>query len=322
MARMSIDDSFGRDARVRRLAKSCGWSRRETMGALFDIFALCYDRVSEFLPEADIITTAEADGMDCPGFVEKMIAVGLASRYRAGMIRIAGAEERIKYLRRQSALGRTGGLKSAESRRKTPKGKARVGQGYGEAQASLTLEGQKTDPQGPANPPDPVPDPASDPDPVPALAPSPDPRARLHLVPDDPRGLEVGRLLRVLLPLHVEIFNTMRTELELEGETRPMHVIGDPSERALHERLSAAVTLEGFEEDARHVLAIRQAEARKKRTLRFLGVSVWGESFDWARSMSRARDVERVDPKASDAHDHFGAMRETLAGMRTKEEDA
>lgn len=173
---MAVDDSFGRDPRVRRLAKICGWSRREMMGTLLDIFALCYDRVSEFLPEADIISTAEQDGMEVLGFVQRMIDVGLATRYRGNMIRIAGAEERIKYLRRQSALGRSGGLKSAEVRRNTPKGKARVRQGSGEAQASLTLKAPISGSQGPMKPPSPVPDPVPSPSPIPVPPPA--------LVPD------------------------------------------------------------------------------------------------------------------------------------------
>jgi hypothetical protein len=146
MARMSIDDKMARDPRVLRLAKALGWSRRETMGCLLDVWSVCYDRVEDTLPEVDIDTAAELDG-----FTDRMVEVGLGARKRNGLVRVAGAEERLNYLRGQSENGRKGGLKSAEARRVAGK------------QASSTAS---TEPQAPPKPSAPVPD--SVPDPVPA----------------------------------------------------------------------------------------------------------------------------------------------------------
>lgn len=279
MARMSIDDSFGRDPRVRVLAKKCGWSRRETMGALLDIFAVCYDRVTALLPEQHIITTAEQDGLECPGFVEKLIESGLASRHKnSSMIRIAGAEERILYLIQKSESGRVGGLKSAESRKKQPKQTSSTPQ----AVLPLTLKHPGSTPQAPRNPPVPdlVPDldPASVPDPVPSLALVPDRGAR------EPNP-EIGRLVTLLFPLHLEAFNRLRSELK--ANCPRMGVVGDAAERALRDLLVEQSSLIDFEERARHALRVREAQARSTRSLKFFGMSVWNRvAFDRAQSMS------------------------------------
>jgi hypothetical protein len=144
MARMSIDDKFLRDPRVVKLGRRFGWSRRETMGALLDVFALTYDQESDTLSPDEIdIAANEA------GFADAMIAVDLADRNRDG-VRIKGAAERISYLSHKVEAGRIGGRKSGETRRKKR-----------EAQRSSASEANEAR----GNPPDPVPD--LPPDPVP-----------------------------------------------------------------------------------------------------------------------------------------------------------
>lgn len=115
MARMSIDDKFLRDPRVIRLAQRMGWSRRETIGALLDVYAVAYDRERDTLPPIDVDTAAER-----PGFSDAMFEVDLAEQDRRG-VRIKGAKERIRYLDHKSEAGRLGGLKSAETRRNRSK---------------------------------------------------------------------------------------------------------------------------------------------------------------------------------------------------------
>lgn len=115
MPRMSIDDEFRNDPRVLRLAKACGWNRRETMGCLFDIWARNYERASEFLPEPDIDAIAELDG-----FTRHLVACDLGRETKRG-IRIAGAKDRIAYLKQKREAGSRGGIKSGESRRKSAK---------------------------------------------------------------------------------------------------------------------------------------------------------------------------------------------------------
>lgn len=130
-------------------------------------------------------------------------------------------------------------------------------------------------PEGDPAPPDP---------PVPrtpvlrTVPPDPDP---------DPMGTKRKAILAAIAPLHVEIFNRVRTDLELN--VRPMMPVGDPAERVLRDLLLALPSLEGVEDDCRHVLAVREAEARDIGSVKFLGASVWNlTSFGKARSMSVA----------------------------------
>jgi hypothetical protein len=146
---MSIDDKFPRDPRVIKLGRRAGWSRRETMGALIDVFQIVYDRERDVLPDEDIDIAAELDG-----FAGHMIACDLAERTTFG-VRVRGAAERIEYLRNRSEAGRTGGIKSGESRRNRDEAKLRSKRSTASGRAKASR-----------NPPDPVPD--DPPDPVPA----------------------------------------------------------------------------------------------------------------------------------------------------------
>lgn len=83
-----------------------------------------------------------------------------------------------------------------------------------------------------------------------------------------------------------------------------MAQIGDPAERALSKHLLDLVTLETAEDDCRHVLAVREAEAIRTRTVKFLGASVWNPtSFARAMATSPAEDrsqdlsVGRYEPR-------------------------
>jgi uncharacterized phage protein (TIGR02220 family) len=117
VARMSIDDMLGRDPRLLRLAKACGWSKRETAGCLvLDVWPLCYDREKSELDDVDIDVAADMDG-----FAQLMVNAGLAARVRPGRVRISGSKERIKYLQSKRDAGYKGGLKSGESRSKQTK---------------------------------------------------------------------------------------------------------------------------------------------------------------------------------------------------------
>lgn len=134
---MSIDDSALRDPRVLRLAKRLGWSRRETLGALLDVWAVAYDRADSVLPQEDIDIAAEQDNFSCD-----LVLVGLATQVDGG-VRLRGAEDRIEYLNAKREAGRIGGLKSGESRRSKHEAKSK--------QCFADLEAR-------GNPPDPVPD--------------------------------------------------------------------------------------------------------------------------------------------------------------------
>ncbi len=164
MARMSIDDKMARDPRIDRLARMCGWSRRETRACMEDVWALCYDRIVPYLPADDIETAALRDAISEPkvGFVDSIKKCGLArdavardrffekkdgtklpwpdSEWR-GRVYLAGTSERIGYLLTQKEAGHRGGVKSGESRRNRDEGSLK--------QPSSE---RSSDPQGSTNP--------------------------------------------------------------------------------------------------------------------------------------------------------------------------
>ena len=117
MARMSIDDSVLRDPRITILSQLTGWSRRETLGCLLEVWAICYDRVDYALGPKVIDMIAGREG-----FADLLIEAELAVAMPSGKLRIAGAKERITYLSKLKQFGREGGLKSGESRRNNTKG--------------------------------------------------------------------------------------------------------------------------------------------------------------------------------------------------------
>lgn len=178
MARMSIDDMLGRDPRLLRLAKACGWSKRETAGCLvLDVWPLCYDRERHELADVDVDVAADMDG-----FAQLMVNAGLAVRAKTGFVRISGAKERIRYLQAKRDAGYRGGLKSGESRKKEPKQNSSTSEANSKQTASKG--------QAPGNPS--APDLPSASAPVSASAsalPSvSDPPPALVLIPEGPAG--------------------------------------------------------------------------------------------------------------------------------------
>ena len=150
VARMSIDDSVLRDPRVTHLAHLTGWSRRETLGCLLEIWAVCYDRVDCALGAAVIDLIAAH-----PGFAKMMVEVELAAPMPSGKLRIAGAKERIKYLARKVASGREGGLKSAKLRANQVKHTSSTLPSTPQASVNPSVP---DNPSASASVPDPVPD--------------------------------------------------------------------------------------------------------------------------------------------------------------------
>lgn len=115
----------------------------------------------------------------------------------------------------------------------------------------------------------------------------------------DPRATERRRLKRVLADEHARRFNALRTEL---GAKVPMmQLVGDPAERELSELINAQVSLEGFEDAARHAMDVREDEARNKiGSLKFFGASMWRpHNFATTKSMQVGED-RRAAPPARD----------------------
>lgn len=179
MARMSIDDMVARDTRIDRLAKLCGWSRRETRACLEDVWAVCYDRVVPYLDPEDIEVTAARDAISPPpsdGFVAALRKVGLARDATAAdrvhvrkdgtkvpwpdqiwrdRVYLSGAAERVGYLLTKRSAGSEGGVKSGESRRS--KTKHSFASASSESQARGNPSSSVPDPSS-ASAPDRVPD--------------------------------------------------------------------------------------------------------------------------------------------------------------------
>ncbi len=116
----------------------------------------------------------------------------------------------------------------------------------------------------------------------------------------DPRARAREQILREIPRLHAEAFNRARDELALD--VRPMHVLGDPAERALQDLLDQLPVLDGVLDDCKHVIAIRYAEAiHAVKTVQYLGASMWKrDNFAKAKSLSvdEAKRV-RAGPAAS-----------------------
>lgn len=316
MARMSIDDMAKRDPRFLMLVRLCGWSKRETWGAVTDVWEICYDRKTHVLPVVEInetILSGAPPGTPYDfGFADKMLACGLARRDRGipkGSLSIVGAEKRIKYLLKSEETGRIGGLKSAQMR-KAGKGKARDPQG---SQESFNLI---------ATVPDPVPDAAVDPDRVPD--PEPDPGSGVSptaLSRDSasppaegngssgsngtpsaqrPPALRVvtnmDELAADLAVLHVAAFERVRTK-------RSVDVPPIDSPRLAIRRLLVQLVADGLTEDdiktkCFHLLTVREAEAHIKEKLEWFGERVWlNDNFKASQTRSLADITGKKPPR-------------------------
>lgn len=160
-------------------------------------------------------------------------------------------------------------------------------------------------PRAPARDPGgPAPDPYTAPEHAAPPPPAPPPTAASQgappialVVPGDERARRRREIIAAVVPAHVQAFNRVRAALRLEVPA--MQPLGDPAERALLKLLDALPVLDDFETVARHVLAVREAEAMRTRSVRYLGASVWGDScFSFAKGMTleEATQPERAAP--------------------------
>jgi hypothetical protein len=111
----------------------------------------------------------------------------------------------------------------------------------------------------------------------------------------------------VLTDLHCSLYNALRSELG--AKVPAFQPLGDPAERALLALLNEQVSLDGFEESARHVLAVREAEARDRRSMQYFGFLVWSpNSFGIARSMEIGETSSRAKAKNGTNGAKFGRV--------------
>lgn len=296
MARMSIDDKFLRDGRVKLLGQRFGWSRRETMGALLDVFAVAYDREDDVLPDAEIDAAA-----DKQGFADAMVDVDLGERID-GEVRVKGAAERIEYLAKKREAGQKGGRKSGESRRKRREAKrssaSEAGQAHGNPPDSVpdsVPDSQRSLPRDPA-----VPGPApSTREPHPTEP--PDQRTQSPPAPTT----EIPTAAMLMRELEVARSEAAR---ELGVEVLPL-VFGDRGERDCADRISLARSqgreaLERVIAQSRHAIAMAKLETvrREKSIEWFTGAVFSPDNFrrlvaKTAQPTIRAGPRRAEDPK-------------------------
>ncbi len=133
------------------------------------------------------------------------------------------------------------------------------------------------------------------------------------------------RLTRELVELHAERFNATREAIGSQVPAMRGAGWGTDSERQLRELLVALPSLEGFEARARHVIAVREAEARTvdpRRglpSLKFFGPNLWrADNFDRACTMEIGEQLG--GPPAAPRDPRFG--RATASSREEHERDA
>lgn len=132
----------------------------------------------------------------------------------------------------------------------------------------------------------------------------------------DSRGSEAGRIVRALSAEHARRFNALRSELG--AKVPAMQLIGDPAERSLRELVKQQVSLEGFAGKARHVLDVREAEARKTGSLKFFGASVWGPGYATALALEVGEEFRSA---RSSGPSVFDIVDQTVAKIEAEEQE-
>lgn len=128
--------------------------------------------------------------------------------------------------------------------------------------------------------------------------------------------------MRVIGAEHRAAHARLRRELGCDraggaGFVPAMAAVGDAAERTLRELVASQVTLEGFEERARHVLAVGEAEARREGSLRWFGASLWSER-SFARAVGMAVGEDRR-PAARASPSRLGPTAQALELVREYE---
>lgn len=109
-----------------------------------------------------------------------------------------------------------------------------------------------------------------------------------------------GALVRELGRIHREAYERARSDLGLGGKVPGMAAVGDSAERALQDLIREQISLDGFAERARHVIAVRDHEARRLNTLKFFGASMWSaKNFGIAVSMQVGEDRRGPDKRSA-----------------------
>lgn len=296
---MSIDDGLGRDPRLDHLAELCGWSRRETAGCLqLEIWPLCYDRVTPNITARDINTAAAREAVSpilhVDGFAGALIEAGLARPSRRtdasfewvrkgkptlvlhwhdrewkGRVYIKGAAERIAYLIKSEESGRIGGRNSGGTRGKGSKG---------------PLSDPSRDPQGSGNP---IPTATDTVTPTATATATASASAESPLPPKPPASGFTDRKQK----LEWLAWNLAETEhrslraggIDPNAIDWPRLPLGDGA-KELGKRIAELLDADADKAEARlrHVVAVRVAEVKRTRSLRYFTPStMWASLPFW-----------------------------------------
>jgi hypothetical protein len=139
----------------------------------------------------------------------------------------------------------------------------------------------------------------------------------------DPRAEEQARLVRVIGAAHRTAHAELRRDLGFDqpgaaGYVPAMQPIGDPAERALRELIAAQASVDGLDERLRHVLAVGEAEARRERSLRWFGPTLWSER-SYARAISMAVGEDRRPAPAAPAESLTAKALRRVAEIQAEE---
>jgi len=111
MTRINVDSKMRTDPRFHVAAALLGRSVHEVRDRVLDVWFACADHRSETIPARWVDIAAGLDG-----FGEALVKADLAKHAEPDHLRIAGVEERIRYLKDLAAKAKAGGSRSGEVR--------------------------------------------------------------------------------------------------------------------------------------------------------------------------------------------------------------
>lgn len=266
-ASVRLEDEAFSDVRFEVLAALCRLADADhARGKIAKLWRQCTAQGTYVLSEAMVRAVLGPDGPDA------LCQAELGERVDGG-IRMKGTVGRIEWLEKLRENSRKGGeaRRSQEEARRKPRGSQ-------EARHSKPDGSQneaKTEPL--PSPPDPSSAPAAAPDPDHALS-----YAREDVVPLGERDRRQRLIVANVGPAHAKAYAALRSEL---GSTAiGPSVVGDFAElRAL---LDSMPSLDDAEERCMHAIAVREAEARSTKSLKYFGNNMWKRAaFEKALAM-------------------------------------
>jgi hypothetical protein len=330
LAGVTVDRDAPGDPRYVHLAKLLRLANHyEALGRMIVLWSTCTALKTDTPPRAKIVVCFGDDAAP-----DALVAADLAVQLSDGQVRVKGTKGRLDWFEDLPSQQRQAGLQRAASAERGPGGKfapkdVRSG-GYAggplDVAGPATVQRSQRQPaqeqeQGPDGAPSDVHSsstgPSGDPDlgvsrdlaltPPPADRAGPrDSGARVPPAPPVPavggsssasptRQAEEVRLVRELYAIQERAFNAIRDRHGLQVPRLQPPTLGDAAERDLRQLIRDQVSLEGFEERARHVIAVREKEADDKRTLQYFGARMWAPS-NFATTLTMQIGEDRRKP--------------------------